>query len=156
MSQNWWSQRYDEGPEQQPGTTNGNVPPASYSDLAFEAVFDSLATLLRQTGHIHPKLVGFECRGGRAIDVQIELVKSPEKVDLLTQRLLRKWGMVARVCLTGAVAGNAAAGEVATTPQAIIEIHDASSIGVARCGIDFASRSLQRDPLVRTARLATM
>ena len=120
------------------------------AEVAFESVFDSVATLFRETGSILHQLIGLEFRSGRAHDAHIEIVRAPERVPVLIARMRRKWGAVAHVRLAQNLPDN-----IAGLPHperrtlAVIEIHVAHSVATAYCRVNRLTPEMTRGLLVR-------
>ncbi len=129
--------------------TGAGAPDAA--EVAFESVFDSVATLFRETGSILHQLIGLEFRSGCAHDAHIEIVRAPERVPVLIARMRRKWGAVAHVRLAQHLPDN-----IAGLPHperrtlTVIEIHVAHSVATAYCRVNRLTREMTRGLLVRT------
>ena len=123
---------------------------AELTEIAFEAVFDSVATLFRQTGSILHQLIGLEFRGGQAQDAHIEVIKAPEKVQVLIERMRRKWGAVAHVRLAQKLPDNIPGlPHPERRTMAVIEIHAARCVATAYCRVNPAIPEMTRGLLVR-------
>ena len=120
------------------------------AEVAFESVFDSVATLFRETGSILHHLIGLEFRSGRAHDAHIEIVRAPERVPVLIARMRRRWGAVAHVRLAQNLPDNIAGlPHPERRTQAIIEIHVAHTVATAYCRVNKQTPELTRGLLVR-------
>ena len=120
------------------------------AEVAFESVFDSVATLFRETGSILHQLIGLEFRSGRAHDAHIEIVKAPERVPVLIARMRRRWGAVAHVRLAQNLPGNIAGlPHPERRTQAIIEIHVGNTVATAYCRVNKQTPEMARGLLVR-------
>lgn len=120
------------------------------AEVAFESVFDSVATLFRETGNILHQLIGLEFRSGRAHDAHIEIVRAPERVPVLIARMRRKWGAVAHVRLAQNLPDNIAGlSHPERRTQAIIEIHVADAVATAYCRVNRQMPEMTRGRLVR-------
>lgn len=123
---------------------------ADLAEIAFESVFESVSTLFRETGSILHQIIGLEFRSGRAHDAHIEVVKTPERVPVLIERMQRKWGAVAHVRLAANLPDN-----IPGLPHperrslAVIEIHAAKSVTRAYCRINRVIFEMSRGTLVR-------
>ena len=123
---------------------------ADLIEVAFESVFDSVSTLFRESGSILHQIIGLEFRSGRAHDAHIEVVRTPERVPVLIERMQRKWGAVAHVRLAANLPGN-----IPGLPHperrslAVIEIHAAKSVAKAYCRINRVVYEISRGTLVR-------
>ena len=119
-------------------------------EVAFESVFDSVSTLFRESGSILHQIIGLEFRSGRAHDAHIEVVKAPERVPVLIERMQRKWGTVAHVRLAANLPDN-----IPGLPHperrslAVIEIYAAQSVASAYCRINRVVPEMRRGTLVR-------
>ncbi len=131
----------------QPGVSEGK---ADLAEVAFESVFESVSVLFRETGSILHQIIGLEFRSGRAHDAHIEVVRTPERVPVLIERMQRKWGAVAHVRLAANLPGN-----IPGLPHperrslAVIEIHAAKSVAKAYCRINRVVYEISRGTLVR-------
>ena len=123
---------------------------ADLIEVAFESVFDSVSTLFRESGSILHQIIGLEFRSGRAHDAHIEVVKAPERVPVLIERMQRKWGTVAHVRLAANLPDN-----IPGLPHperrslAVIEIYAAQSVASAYCRINRVVPEMRRGTLVR-------
>lgn len=123
---------------------------ADPAEVAFDSVFDSVSTLFRESGSILHQLIGLEFRSGRAHDAYIEVVKAPERVPVLIERMRQKWGTVAHVRLAPNLPGN-----IPGLPHperrslAVIEIYAAQSVATAYCRINRDVPEMSRGALVR-------
>ena len=121
---------------------------ADSARIAFESVFDSVSTLVRETGTIYHQLIGLTYRSGRALDTHIELVKAPERVPVLIQRMRRKCDAVAHVHFARNLPEN-----VPGLPHperrtlVVIEIHDEASVTTTYCRVNRATREMTRGSL---------
>ncbi|MBL8385894.1 MAG: hypothetical protein JNM90_22610 [Burkholderiales bacterium] len=115
-------------------------------------MFDSLVTLYRETGGIPHQLIGLEFRAGRAHDAHIEIVKAPEKVPVLIQRMARKWGAVAHVRVAPRAADNVPGlPHPERRTHAAIEIHAAQGVARALCRVNQTTREIMRAALTSAA-----
>ena len=123
---------------------------ADLAEVAFESVFESVSTLFRETGSILHQIIGLEFRSGRAHDAHIEVVKAPERVPVLIERMRRKWGTVAHIRLAANLPDN-----IPGLPHperrslAVIEIYAAQSVTTAYCRINRVVPEMSRGALVR-------
>ena len=123
---------------------------ADLAEVAFESVFESVSTLFRETGSILHQIIGLEFRSGRAHDAHIEVVRTPERVPVLIERMQRRWGAVAHVRLAANLPGN-----IPGLPHperrslAVIEIHVSQSVAKAYCRINRVVSEMSRGVLVR-------
>ena len=123
---------------------------ADLAGIAFEAVFDSVATLFRQSGSILHQLIGLEFRGGQAHDAHIEVIKAPEKVQVLIERMRRKWGAVAHVRLAQKLPDNIPGlPHPERRTMAVIEIHATQCVATSNCRVNPAIPEMTRGLLVR-------
>lgn len=129
----------------------GSAPrPVDPAQAAFESVFDSMATLYRETGGIPHQLIGLEFRAGRAHDAHIEFVKVPEKVPVLIERMARKWHTVAHIRVSpGTVLHAPGAPRPERRTLAAIEIHGAGGMALAMCRVNKATREIMRGALTK-------
>lgn len=122
---------------------------ADPAQIAFDSVFESVSTLFRATGSIHHQLIGLKFRSGRALDAHIEIVKAPERVPVLIERIRRRWGAVANVHLARKLPDN-----IPGLPHperrtlVAIEIHGAQSVATAYCRVNQATREITRGALM--------
>ena len=127
-------------------TLEAKVGPAQ---IAYESVFESVSTLFRATGSIHHQLIGLKFRSGRALDAHIEIVKSPEKVPLLIERIRRRFGAVANVHLARKLPDN-----IPGLPHperrtlVVIEVHGNDRLATAYCRVNQATREMTRGVLM--------
>ena len=123
---------------------------AGLAEIAVESVFDSVSTLFRQTGSILHQLIGLEFRSGRAHDAHIEVIKTPEKVQVLIERMRRKWGAVAHVRLAQKLPDNIPGlPHPERRTMVVIEIHAAQCVATAYCRVNAAIPEMTRGVLVR-------
>lgn len=66
-------------------------------EVAVNEVFSWVEGLYSETGLIIHQLIGLKFIAGRAIDSHIEIIKSPEKVSVLIDRMRGRWNTVAHV-----------------------------------------------------------
>jgi hypothetical protein len=119
-------------------------------DVAMDAVLESMSAFFFATGFILPQLIGLQFRAGRAIDSHIELLKEPEKVARLIERMRTKWSAVAHV-------------RVAEKRQellpglshperrmlVLIDIHHPGTVATLTCRVNRTTRRLVPGVLVR-------
>lgn len=124
----------------------GQVP--NPAEIAFDSVFDSVSTLYRVTGHIFHQLIGLEFRSGRAHDAHIEVVRAPDRVGVLIQRMQRRWGAVAHVRLAEKLPDNIPGlDHPERRTIAVIEIHVNGTVAKACCRVNPETRELFRSSL---------
>jgi len=124
-------------------------PVADAAEVAFDSVFDSVSTLYRVTGHIFHQLIGLEFRSGRAHDAHIEVVRAPDRVGVLIQRMQRRWGAVAHVRLAEKLPDNIPGlDHPERRTLAVIEIHVNGKVAKACCRVNPLTRELFRPPPV--------
>jgi hypothetical protein len=126
------------------------LPSADPVAVAFDAVFETVSTLFSETRGVLHQLIGLEFRSGRAHDAYVEIVKSPEKVPLLIERMHRRWGAVAHVSMPKPLSGNMPGlphPERRTLVR--IEIH-AGQAATAVCRVNRKTGEMFRGELVRS------
>lgn len=122
---------------------------ADPAEVAFDSVLDSVSTLYRVTGRILHQLIGLEFRSGRAHDAHIEVVRAPERVGVLIQRMRRRWGAVAQVRLAEPMPGNIPGlDHPERRTMVVIEIHVGGKVATACCRVNSQTRELFAAPLV--------
>ena len=120
---------------------------ADPAEVAFDSVFDSVSTLYRVTGRILHQLIGLEFRSGRAHDAHIEVVRAPDRVGVLIQRMRRRWGAVAHVRMAEQLPGNMVGlDHPERRTMVVIEIHVGGKVATA---CSSASRRRSRMPSSR-------
>jgi hypothetical protein len=121
---------------------------ADPAEVAFESVFDSVSTLYRVTGSILHQLIGLEFRSGRAHDAHIEVVRAPDRVGVLIQRMRRRWGAVAHVRMAELLPGNMTGlDHPERRTMVVIEIHVGGKVATACCRVNPQTRELFSAPL---------
>ena len=118
--------------------------------VAFDAVYETVSTLFRETRGVLHQLIGLEFRSGRAHDAYVEIVKSPEKVPLLIERMSRRWGAVAHVGMPKPEADNVPGLPHPERRTLVnIEIHAGKEAARAQCRVNRATGEMFRGELVR-------
>ena len=118
--------------------------------VAFDAVYDTVSTLFRETRGVLHQLIGLEFRSGRAHDAYVEIVKSPEKVPVLIERMSRRWGAVAHVGMPRPDVENAPGlPHPERRAMVSIEIHAGKMAARAQCRVNRATGEMFRGELVR-------
>ena len=135
--------------EATPGVVDARELVANPAEIAFDSVFDSVSTLYRVTGQIFHQLIGLEFRSGRAHDAHIEVVRAPDRVAVLIQRMCRRWGAVAHVRLAEKLPGNIAGlDHPERRTMVVIEIHVGGKVATGCCRVNPQTRELFAAPLV--------
>jgi len=125
-------------------------PPAFDLEAACSALIETVAPLYRENGTIYPALIGMRLRAGRMVDSHTEWLRTPDKTDLLIERMRRRWDTVALVRPAEGISEDPAARAEGRRRFAAIELHSAAGVARAYCCVHPDTREM------RTGRLSLL
>ena len=126
-----------------------SVTPHTFDlEAACSALIETVAPLYRENGAIYPTLIGMRLRAGRMVDSHTEWLRSPEKTELLIERMRRRWDTVALVRPAEGISEDPEARSQGRRRFAAIELHSAAGVARAYCCVHPDTREM------RTGRLS--
>lgn len=117
---------------------------------AYDLIYGMIETVYSQTGGVNHELIGLDFEDGRAVGVNIVLIKRTEDVPDLRDRMLVSWPMVVHVCEAWAAPDASCAPHAHPQRQDVVAVtlHTLEFAATASCLVNEKARTIQRGELL--------
>lgn len=117
---------------------------------AYDLIYGMIETVYSQTGGVNHELIGLEFEAGRAVGINVVLIKRTEEVPDLRDRMLVSWPMVVHVCEAWAAPDASRAPHAHPQRQDVVAVtlHTLEFAATANCPVNEKARTIQRGELL--------